>query len=45
VWSAQLDDDDAVVEHLRGHDAPLSRALNILEELDHWREAFRRPST
>jgi homoserine kinase type II len=45
LWSVQLDDDDAIVAHVQGHEATLNRALNILEQLDHWREAFRRPST
>jgi homoserine kinase type II len=42
VWAVELDDDAAVVAHLQGHDAALTRALNILEHIDQWQETFRR---
>jgi Ser/Thr protein kinase RdoA (MazF antagonist) len=40
VWAAQLDDPEEVAAHLQGHDAALRRAQNIVDRIDHWREAF-----
>lgn len=42
VWAAQLDDPEAVKAHLEGHDAALRRAGNILDDIEHWCDAFRR---
>jgi homoserine kinase type II len=41
VWAAQLDDPDAVAAHLDGHGLALTRARTILDDIDHWAEAFR----
>jgi homoserine kinase type II len=41
VWAAQLDDPDAVAAHLDGHELALTRARNILDDIDHWVEVFR----
>jgi homoserine kinase type II len=42
VWAVELDDDAAVIAHLQGHDAALTRALDILEHIDQWHSAFQR---
>jgi homoserine kinase type II len=40
VWAVELDD-AAVVAHLREHDAALTCALDILENIDRWRHALQ----
>jgi hypothetical protein len=40
VWAVELDDDATVLGHLRGHDAALARALDILEHTDRWQDAL-----
>jgi Ser/Thr protein kinase RdoA (MazF antagonist) len=41
VWVAELDNPEAVSVHLKDHDAALRRAQTILDDFEHWREAFR----
>jgi Ser/Thr protein kinase RdoA (MazF antagonist) len=41
VWATQLDDPDTVAAHLDGHELALTRARTILDDIDHWIEAFR----